>query len=569
MPTRAGLKLRRLNPPVPADCISRPAWKTSIGEEVAQHPGGTERLVGQPTSQTREDAPPSPPRSESPTVLRSPTARVLPGQIRLQSKFYPPSVAKTSSDLTRFIKLPLSAILTKFGLVDKRDHSGANFPNPTERAGSRRTACFSDRRKRWERSGRINKGSSSALFICFGPMSAVATWKGMTGLGQKPAFSSKVVLHVLLVMFLGGNYFFRQYQKNASLAADIQKALSPITAGKGLILALPAIEPDKYGRDKYAGAFTIIGKVSSVQLRDALLRNTTYPVSEALGFHMLRIDKTLQSHTVFNVVRTISAVYVPSDKEPMWAVYMKPCSPNHAVWDQLQGVLRSRIYSNGMYSFTPLGYWKDQILSPFICNLCELDDHLSFACPLKDTWGPRDVITPATKGILELPTRQGRGNGGGRPSKGKKAETNTQGEASALRRSSSRVASRSVELEREDIQEDEHEGMQGGRKEGEALQMGEETSGQRHLRSRRAKSSLPALHTSPSDAAPSNAKRKLTSAAVAPTPKPKRRKAGDPLAGWAIELVPGDKTTAVTPREYAQKEPEEFAAQYPQYVKFL
>ncbi|KAJ7815231.1 hypothetical protein B0H14DRAFT_3476393 [Mycena olivaceomarginata] len=30
-----------------------------------------------------------------------------------------------------------------------------------------------------------------------------------------------------------------------------------------------------------------------------------------------------------------------------------------------------------------------------------------------------------------------------------------------------------------------------------------------------------------------------------------------------------DKTTAVTPREYAQKEPEELAAQYPQYVKFL
>ncbi|KAJ7842465.1 hypothetical protein B0H14DRAFT_3456836 [Mycena olivaceomarginata] len=55
----------------------------------------------------------------------------------------------------------------------------------------------------------------------------------------------------------------------------------------------------------------------------------------------------------------------------------------------------------------------------------------------------------------------------------------------------------------------------------------------------------------------------------APAPKPKRRKAGDPLAGRAIELVPGDKMTADSPREYAQKEPEEFAAQYPQYVKFL
>ncbi|KAJ7840457.1 hypothetical protein B0H13DRAFT_2366218 [Mycena leptocephala] len=95
-------------------------------------------------------------------------------------------------------------------------------------------------------------------------------------------------------------------------------------------------------------------------------------------------------------------------------------------------------------------------------------------------------------------------------------------QASALRRSSSRVTSRSVELERDDIQEDEHEGMQ-GEKEDEALQM--------------------------------NAKRRFTSAAVAPTPKPKRRKAGDPLAGWAIELVPGDKTTAIAPREAQRQLP--------------
>ncbi|KAJ6550449.1 hypothetical protein DFH09DRAFT_1501461 [Mycena vulgaris] len=161
---------------------------------------------------------------------------------------------------------------------------------------------------------------------------------------------------------------------------------------------------------------------------------------------------------------------------------------------------------------------------------------------------------------LKQATAEAKSNSSGRapsrrPSRGKSTQTNTQGEASTLPRSFSRVASRSAESEREDIQEDVHEG--------------EETTGQRHLRSCNAKSPLPTLHTAPSDAAPSNAKRKLTSAAVAPTPKPKRRKAGDPLAGWAIELVPGDKTTAATPREYTQKEPEEFAAQYPQYVKFL
>ncbi|KAJ7739629.1 hypothetical protein B0H14DRAFT_2638240 [Mycena olivaceomarginata] len=87
-----------------------------------------------------------------------------------------------------------------------------------------------------------------------------------------------------------------------------------------------------------------------------------------------------------------------------------------------------------------------------------------------------------------------------------------------------------------------------------------------HLRSHGA--NVP-FATSTRDTAPSTAKRKSTLTAAAPAPKPKRRKAGDPLAGWAIELGPGDKTTAVSPQEYAQKELEEFAAQYPQYIKFL
>ncbi|KAJ6580293.1 hypothetical protein B0H10DRAFT_904986 [Mycena sp. CBHHK59/15] len=114
-------------------------------------------------------------------------------------------------------------------------------------------------------------------------------------------------------------------------------------------------------------------------------------------------------------------------------------------------------------------------------------------------------------------------------------------------------------------QEDEHDDVQ-REKEGQTLRTGDEASGPRRLRSRGANVSFT---TSTSDTAPSAAKRKSTLTAAAPAPKPKRRKAGDPLAGCAIELVPGDKTTAVSPREYAQKEPDEFAAQYPQYVKFL
>ncbi|KAJ7504920.1 hypothetical protein B0H11DRAFT_2343310 [Mycena galericulata] len=115
------------------------------------------------------------------------------------------------------------------------------------------------------------------------------------------------------------------------------------------------------------------------------------------------------------------------------------------------------------------------------------------------------------------------------------------------------------------ISEDEHDDVQ-REKEGQTLRTGDEASGPRRLRSRGANVSFT---TSTSDTAPSAAKHKSALTAAAPAPKPKRRKAGDPLAGRAIELVPGDKTTAVSPREYAQKEPEEFAARYPQYFKFL
>ncbi|KAJ7110858.1 hypothetical protein C8R44DRAFT_883329 [Mycena epipterygia] len=159
----------------------------------------------------------------------------------------------------------------------------------------------------------------------------------------------------------------------------------------------------------------------------------------------------------------------------------------------------------------------------------------------------------------------------GRP-KGKKAEKIANGTSNVEqvpRRSSGRVVapSRSTEEPPIDHQEDEHDDVQ-HEKERQTSRTGDEASGPTQVSDAWAPAG-PMFPTSTSDSAPSAAKRKSTLTAVAPAPKPKRRKAGDPLAGWAIELVPGDKTTAVSPREYAQKEPEEFAAQYPQYVKFL
>ncbi|KAJ7440473.1 hypothetical protein B0H11DRAFT_2292867 [Mycena galericulata] len=158
--------------------------------------------------------------------------------------------------------------------------------------------------------------------------------------------------------------------------------------------------------------------------------------------------------------------------------------------------------------------------------------------------------------------------------KGKKAEKIANGTSNVEqvpRRSSGRVVapSHSTEEPPIDHQGDEHDDAQ-RETEGQTLRTGDEASGPTQVSDACAPAGANAsLTASTSDTVPSAAKRKSTLSAAAPAPKPKRRKAGDPLAGWAIELVPGDKTTAVSPREYAQKEPEEFAAQYPQYVKFL
>ncbi|KAJ7464280.1 hypothetical protein B0H11DRAFT_2240675 [Mycena galericulata] len=119
----------------------------------------------------------------------------------------------------------------------------------------------------------------------------------------------------------------------------------------------------------------------------------------------------------------------------------------------------------------------------------------------------------------------------------------------AIRLSVSQLRVTALRNHQSTMSEDEHDDVQ--------------HASQRSLRSRGANVSFT---TSTSDTAPSAAKRKSALTVAAPAPKPKQRKAGDSLTGRPIELVPGDKTTAVSPREYAQKEPEEFGAQHPQYV---
>lgn len=238
---------------------------------------------------------------------------------------------------------------------------------------------------------------------------------------------------------------------------------------RGEYFALPIL-----GRDKSPHVNSRAYDHETAKLCEDIVRNSTYPVSRDLAFHAIPIDKTVQSHViglftcnvsdgdstiadafrwgfaeavitdadtslrqiiaratqpgatesaetrVFKVVRSMYVTYIPSEKAtgPMWAVYMAPCTTDHAMWDQLRGILRSRIYTDDVYSFTPIGYKAGQILPAPICHLCKLGDHLSHVCRFKRTWGPEDVITAATTGTLALPVRRqpnrgrGRGRGG-------------------------------------------------------------------------------------------------------------------------------------------------------------
>ncbi|KAJ7451509.1 hypothetical protein B0H11DRAFT_1927825 [Mycena galericulata] len=132
--------------------------------------------------------------------------------------------------------------------------------------------------------------------------------------------------------------------------------------------------------------------------------------------------------------------------------------------------------------------------------------------------------------------------------KGKKAEKNANG--TVPRCSSGRVVAPSRSAEESPIihQEDEHDDVQCEKRVKRREQAMKPAD--------RCKSATPALprgqsyiHSSTNKTAPSAAKCKSTLAAAAPAPRPKRRKAENPIAGWAIKLAPGDKTTAVSPRD--------------------
>lgn len=270
-------------------------------------------------------------------------------------------------------------------------------------------------------------------------------------------------VYLILVMFLGGTYFFRRF---TNVADEIQKTLAGIAGPNGISLSLPAPNTLVEERDKYSGPMAVVAKCASTEIRDAIASHSTYPASTDLAFHALIINKIMMSWVVghfactvrgnggdiadafrwlvaealmiskdptlrqqfvratqpgatdpadtrvYNITRTVFAVYIEHDKDPFWVLYMRPCTDDQGVWDSLTSALRNRVYSDGFHTFTPLGYKPGKTLSRPCCHMCKLDCHLAYVCKFsKAYWawsGPPDVITTATTGVLALPTRPAR-----------------------------------------------------------------------------------------------------------------------------------------------------------------
>jgi hypothetical protein len=77
----------------------------------------------------------------------------------------------------------------------------------------------------------------------------------------------------ILVMFLGGTYFFRRF---TNVAKEIQQTLADIAGPNGVSLSLPAPNALVEDRDKYKGPIAVVTKCASTEIHDAIARHSTY-----------------------------------------------------------------------------------------------------------------------------------------------------------------------------------------------------------------------------------------------------------------------------------------------------
>ncbi|KAJ7800859.1 hypothetical protein B0H14DRAFT_2615818 [Mycena olivaceomarginata] len=281
---------------------------------------------------------------------------------------------------------------------------------------------------------------------------------------------------ILFVPFLGGAHFNKKYRDAAS---DLTKYLEEITGAGGIEIypPTPREKGDFAGHVMYHPPWVVVGKCTSVEVRDELARHQLIACSRDLAVHVLKVDLLRKSwllghwrcntlvpippavlraavaiatfsqgpirtaivhatqneegtadERVYRFVQTLDVARLPSAAEPpLWIVYGKPCSESHAVWEstnqsQIRDLFRNTSFTKGLSELTPIGSPSRSSGSTTrrlaLCYICKLDDHRSDTCPyalLPDWLGPNEVIKEGREGILALnPGKPQSRNGGAR-----------------------------------------------------------------------------------------------------------------------------------------------------------
>ncbi|KAJ6608574.1 hypothetical protein B0H10DRAFT_2226650 [Mycena sp. CBHHK59/15] len=275
----------------------------------------------------------------------------------------------------------------------------------------------------------INTGEWRALVMAF------QTATENTAAAQVDAALADPPRHVLLLPFLGGSWFF-QHHRNA--ASELVRAVEPITGPNGLFVVPPtAAKKPLNERDKYTAPLAMIGRAATPAIRDAHLRHSVIPISKSLAVHILPIDTDARTWTmglfkcnwpgegpprdlivqatqpgaitspdarVQEFTRTFVAVYLDHPKDPVWVMYGRPCTKNFELWEAIRCHARNMSMEAGLTLFLPLGRIPrgEESRPPANCNICKLDDHLSYVCPYAqavDWRGPSEVISSMTTGV--------------------------------------------------------------------------------------------------------------------------------------------------------------------------
>ncbi|KAJ7834553.1 hypothetical protein B0H14DRAFT_2590832 [Mycena olivaceomarginata] len=258
---------------------------------------------------------------------------------------------------------------------------------------------------------------------------------------------------ILFMPFLGGHHFHNRY-RNA--ATDLAKQLERVTGVGGIAIYPPSA--DDANKANFAGN----PPLPPAEVRDSVARHELIACNKDLTVHVSKVDMGRQSwclgqfrcnsiaplsaaiprgavavhvfeqgplrtaiahatqnepgsadKRVFDFAETIRATYLESPTEPIWVIYGRPFTTDHATWERFRDLFRNTKFASGLVEFTPIGSPNraagDNIRRLALCYICKLEDHRSDTCPyrsLTDFVGAKDVLKPGREGILALEKHQ-------------------------------------------------------------------------------------------------------------------------------------------------------------------